>query len=108
MRVVTGAFGVAGTDVTTGARLPQLFLQAGVGTPDGTDVAGRIEPLATGRIMIESVFRSLLPTALARGITTEADAAATLSLIDRDARRFPGRPLLWPLLIGAWKRKGQA
>jgi len=108
MRVICGAFGAAGADFTTGARLPQLFAQAGVGTPDGTDVAGRIEPLATGRIMIESVFRSLLPTALAHGITTEADAAATLSLIDRDARRFPDRPLLWPLMIGAWKRKERA
>jgi ubiquinone/menaquinone biosynthesis C-methylase UbiE len=108
MRVITGAFGAAGADVTTGARLPQLFAQAGVGTPDGTDVAGRIEPLATGRILIESVFRSLLPTALAHGITTEAEAAATLSLIDRDATRFPDRPLLWPLMIGAWKRKERA
>jgi ubiquinone/menaquinone biosynthesis C-methylase UbiE len=108
LRVITGAFGAAGADGTTGARLPQLFTQAGVGAPDGTDVAGRIEPLATGRFMVESVFRSLLPTALAHGITTEADAAATLSLIDRDATRFPDRPLLWPLMIGAWKRKPHA
>jgi trans-aconitate methyltransferase len=108
MRVITGAFAAAGADFTTGARLPQLFAQAGVGTPDGTDVAGRIEPLATGRIMIETVFRSLLPAALAHGVTTEADAAAMLSLIDRDAKRFPDRPLLWPLMIGAWKRKEHA
>lgn len=107
-RVITGAFGAAGADIMTGARLPQLFTQAGVGTPDGTDVAGRIEPLATGRILIESVLRSLLPTALAHGITTEADAAAMLSLVDRDATRFPDRPLLWPLMIGAWKRKERA
>jgi hypothetical protein len=71
----TGAFGAAGADVTTGTRLPQLFAQAGVGTPDGTDVAGSIEPLAAGRIMIDSVFRSLLPTALAHGVITEAEAA---------------------------------
>jgi ubiquinone/menaquinone biosynthesis C-methylase UbiE len=107
-RVITGAFGAAGADYTTGARLPQLFVQAGVGAPDGTDVAGRIEPLATGRMMIESVLRSLLPTALAHGITTEADAAAMLAVIDRDATRFPDRPLLWPLMIGAWKRKERA
>ena len=44
-RVITGAFGAAGADVSRRARLPQLFAQAGVGTPDGTDVAGRIEPL---------------------------------------------------------------
>jgi SAM-dependent methyltransferase len=108
LRVFTGAFGAAGADVSAGTRLPQLFAQAGVGTPDGTDVAGRIEPLATGRKIMESAFSSVLPTALAHGVTTEADAAATLASIDRDAARFPDRPVLWPLLIGAWKHKEQA
>jgi hypothetical protein len=105
IRVVTGAFTAAGCDVYAGARLAQLFAQAGVGNPDGTDVAGRMEPLATGRTLLEGTFRSVLPTALARGITTETDAAATLAAIDRDAVRFADRPVLWPLLIGAWKRK---
>jgi SAM-dependent methyltransferase len=108
LRVWAGAFGAAGADVSTGTRLPQLFAQAGIGTPDGTDVAGRTEPLATGRIIMESAFRSVLPTALAHGVTTEAGSAATLASIDRDATRFPGRPMLWPLLIGAWKHKEPA
>jgi hypothetical protein len=30
---------------------------------------------------------------------------AALAAIDRDAGLFPDRPMLWPLLIGAWKRK---
>jgi hypothetical protein len=72
LRILTGAFGAAGADVSAGARLPQLFVQAGVGTPDGTDVVGRIEPLATGRIIMAGTLRSVLPTALAHGITTEA------------------------------------
>jgi SAM-dependent methyltransferase len=108
LRVWTGAFSAVGADVSTGTRLPQLFAQAGVGTPDGTDVAGRIEPLATGRTIMEGAFHSVLPTALANGVTTEAAAATALASIDRDASRFPDRPVLWPLLIGAWKRKGQA
>ena len=107
LRVWTAAFGAVGADVSAGTRLPQLFTQAGVGTPDGTDVAGRIEPLATGRLIMEGAFRSVLPTALAHGVTTEAGAAATLASIDRDATRFPDRPVLWPLLIGAWKHKEQ-
>ena len=105
LRVLTGAFGAAGADVSAGARLLQLFVQAGAGTPDGTDVAGRIEPLATGRMIMEGAFRSVLPTALAHGVTTEAAAARVLASVDRDATRFPDRPVLWPLLIGAWKRK---
>ena len=106
-RVVTGAFHAVGADVHVGARLPQLFLEAGIGYPDGTDVAGRLEPLATGSALLERTFRSVLPTAVAHGITTEADAAASLASVDRDAIRFAGCPMTWPLLIGAWKRKEQ-
>jgi SAM-dependent methyltransferase len=108
LRVWDGAFGAAGADMSTGARLPQLFAQAGLGSPDGTDVAGRIEPLGTGRTILEGSFRSVLPTALAHGVITEAAAAEALAAIDRDATRFPDRALLWPLLIGAWKRKERA
>jgi len=107
-RVIIGAFHAAGADVHVGARLPQLFLEAGIGYPDGTDVAGRLEPLATGSALLERTFRSVLPTAVARGITTEADAAASLASAARDATRFAGCPMTWPLLIGAWKRKEQA
>jgi trans-aconitate methyltransferase len=107
-RVIIGAFGAAGADVQTGARLAQLFAQAGAGTPDGTDVTGRIEPFGTGRLMLESVFRSLLPVALAQGVTTENAAAAAQAALIRDAALFADRPMLWPLMIGAWKRKGPA
>ena len=107
-RVITDAFGAAGADVSVGARLSHLFAQAGAGVPDGTDVSGRIEPFGTGRVFLESVFRSVLPAALAHGVTTEDAAAATLAEFDRDAARFADRPMLWPLMIGAWKRKGQA
>ncbi len=104
-RVIIGAFGAAGADVYVGVRLEQLFAQAGAGAPDGTDVTGRIEPLSTGHVMLKNVFRSLLPVALAHGITTEDAAAATLAALECDATRFPDRPLRWPLMIGAWKRK---
>ena len=107
-RVITGAFGAVGADVSAGVRLPQLFVQAGVGVPDGTDVAGRIEPLATGRAIMAGTLRSLLPTALAHGVTTEPGATQVLASIERDATRFPDYQVLWPLLIGAWKRKEQA
>ncbi len=58
--------------------------------------------------MFASVFRSLLPVALAHGITTEDAAAATLAAFERDAARFADSPMTWPLMIGAWKRKGLA
>ena len=107
-RVFMAAFVAAGADVHVGARLPQLFAQAGVGDPDGTDVAGRLESLASGRALLERVFRSVLPVALANDITTETDAAAMLAAFDHDANRFPDRPFVWPLMIGAWKRREKA
>ena len=104
-RVIIEAFTAAGCEVRAGTRLPDLFGQAGVGAPDGTDVAGRLAPLAETQHMLTGVYTSLLPAALAHGITTEAQAAATLENLACDAERFPERPTLWPLLIGAWKRR---
>jgi hypothetical protein len=107
VRVMTGAFGAVGCDVQVGAALPHLMAQASAGAPDGTDVAGRIEPFGAGRPMLERTFRSILPAAVAHGITTGHDADATLAEVDRDANRFADRSFMWPLLVGAWKRKGQ-
>lgn len=104
-RVIVDAFLAAGCDVHVGARLPELFARAGIGTPDGTDVAGRIEPLAQAQGFLRSVYQSVAPGAISRGILTQERAVAWCSELTRDAERFPERPLLWPLLIGAWKRK---
>lgn len=104
-RVIVAAFSAAGCDVQIGARLPELFAQAGIGAPDSTDVSGRLEPLTDAQPVLTAVYRSVLPTAIAHGITTEQRAAATLSAVACDVERFPSRPALWPLLIGAWKRK---
>jgi hypothetical protein len=43
--------------------------------------------------------------AIAPDVTTEERAAAWRSEFLRDVERCPDRPALWPLLIGAWKRK---
>jgi SAM-dependent methyltransferase len=104
-RVFSAAFGAVGADIHAGTRLPELFAQAGLGEPDGTDVAGRLDTLAGGRELMERVFRSVLPTALAHDITSDAEAATTLAAFDRDIALYPERPFLWPLMIGAWKRK---
>ncbi|HVT67514.1 MAG TPA: methyltransferase domain-containing protein [Trebonia sp.] len=106
-RVILDTFRATGADVRTGALLPQLFVQAGVGCPDGTDVAGHVEPLGRGgRTYAVNVYRSLLPAALAHGITTEYESAALLAELAQDTALFASSPVLWPLLIGAWKRKG--
>ena len=103
---IAGAFTAAGCEVRAGALLPELFQQAGVGLPDGTDVAGRLDRFADAAPMLEGVVRSLLPAALGRGLVTEPDAHALLARLHDAVADDPDRPLLWPLLLGAWKRKG--
>jgi SAM-dependent methyltransferase len=106
--LILAAFGAAGCDIHAGVRLPELLLAAGVGVPDGTDVAGRVEPLTAIRPMLDAVLRSLLPAALMHGITTAADAEAALRALAEDSVRYAERPGLWPLMVGAWKRKALA
>jgi SAM-dependent methyltransferase len=105
VRVLIEAFAAVGCDVHIGVRLPQLFAEVGIGEPDGTDVAGRLEPLATGRAILDRTLRSVLPTAVAHGVVSESEGAEILAALDRDAERFPDRPIMWPLMVGAWKAK---
>jgi SAM-dependent methyltransferase len=104
-RVVRAAFEARGADMEVGARLPQLFVQAGIGRPDGTDVAGRLEPFEIGCRFFIAVHQGVAATAIAHGLTTEDDSAALYSRIVQDAERHPDLPVHWPLMIGAWKRK---
>ena len=82
-----------------------LPVNVGLQASARTDVAGRLDTFGVGHTLLTGVYRSLLPTAIARGITDEDRAAALLTEAERDAARFPDRAMLWPLLIGAWKQK---
>lgn len=104
-RVAFGAFAGAGCDIHIGHRLPVLFAEAGLAAPDGTDVAGRLEPLATAGAMLAAVYRSVLPRALSLGLTTEQRSERWFAELARDAAEHAQHAALWPLLIGAWKRK---
>ncbi|WIM93391.1 methyltransferase domain-containing protein [Actinoplanes oblitus] len=103
--LVIEAFGAAGCDVRAGSRLPYLMARAGVGAPDGTDVAGRLVPMAVGTPVLESVFRSLLPVAVANGLITRAEAERSIEALHAEAAAHPDRSVLLPLLNGAWKRR---
>jgi SAM-dependent methyltransferase len=104
-RLILGTFLALGCEVRAGIRLPLLFAEAGIGAPDGTDVAGRSEAFAAGRPMLDQVLRSLLPVACARGLTSAAHVEETLAALRRDAEGAPERVMLWPLMLGAWRRK---
>jgi SAM-dependent methyltransferase len=104
-RVFLGTFTAAGRDVRLGHRLPSLFTEAGIGTPDGTAVAGRLEPLATAGGMLAATYRSVAPAAIALGIVTPEQRDAWLTDIAGAADTHGDHSVLWPLLIGAHKRR---
>jgi SAM-dependent methyltransferase len=104
-RVVRGAFDAAGCDVRAGHHLPLLFAEAGIGAPDGTDVAGRLEPFSAASAMFGAVYRSVLPGALELGLTTEEQSARWFADLARDAAESGDHAAMWPLMIGAWKQK---
>lgn len=104
-RVVFATFTAAGCDIQIGHRLPSLFAAAGIGVPDGTDVAGRLENVSSGGSMLVAVYRSLLPAAVAQGLTTDDDGRRWQEDFRRDMIDRADDPLLWPLLLGVWKRK---
>jgi ubiquinone/menaquinone biosynthesis C-methylase UbiE len=103
-RVISGTYQKTGRDLRLGSKLPLHFAAAGLGEPDGTDVAGLLLPAAELGLMYQGVYRSLLPIALRLGVTTEADSQAFLAEI---AEVASGRShvVLSPLLVGAWKRR---
>jgi len=89
-----------GKDLNVGSKLPSLFLQAGIGPPDGTRVDGLLSP-PDGREL--AVYQSILPLALKFGITTEAASRTVIQRhnLDQDKSRYE----LLPLCVGAWKRR---
>lgn len=107
-RVVLSAFVEGGRDIHIGHRLPLLFQDAGIGTVDGTDVAGRLETLRSGGWMFAEVYRSILPLAVRLGLTTRVGYDQWFHDFARDTAEYPDSALLWPLLIGAWRRKPAA
>jgi len=84
-----------------GQRLPLLFAQAGIGTPDGTDVTGRLEPLRTAGPEIAAVWTSALPAAVAHGLVSRADGERWAGAFGRDVTEHPDHTWQWPPLMGA-------
>ena len=85
-RVFYGVPEKAGRGLRIGQKLPLHFAAAGVGEPDGTDVAGLLLPLAEIGGMFQAVCQSMLPAALRLGLTTEAAAQAFVADITEASR----------------------
>jgi ubiquinone/menaquinone biosynthesis C-methylase UbiE len=104
IRVINETMTKAGRDIHIGARLPHLFVQAGIAPIAGTDVASHLLPLGEIGGMPRAILRSLREPAVKLGVASEAEIAR----IDQAfAARMsdPSIYLLAPLIISTWARK---
>ena len=104
-RVLLGTFEAGGKDYRIGSRMPRLFVDAGIGSPSGTDVYGIVETLQGIYPMLMAVYQSLLPIALKAGITNQEQSERFLKELPEranDGNYYTGG---WPLMIATWKQK---
>jgi SAM-dependent methyltransferase len=102
-KVFFGVYDKAGRETRMGIKLPGLFIEAGIGAPDGTDVTGHLLAMRVGAEMLAAVYRSVLPLALKHGVTTEERSGSFFEEIRKlaESRCY----LLWPSLVSAWRQK---
>jgi len=90
-----------GRDARLGFKLPTYFIEAGLGFPNGTDVAALLYEIEVGDLT-QAVYTSIFPMAQRLGIADEASRQRILGAID-EAIQTGGFYGLSPMLIGAWK-----
>jgi ubiquinone/menaquinone biosynthesis C-methylase UbiE len=104
-RVVSGVFEQDRKDIQIGHKLPAYFVDAGIGDPDGTDVASAVGSLKQYGWWVRGAYQSVLQRAIQSGLTTEAESLAVLDEFSQAERSERYYSVLFPLLIGVWKRK---
>jgi ubiquinone/menaquinone biosynthesis C-methylase UbiE len=105
VRVVFETHERSGWDMEFAFKLPVLFVEARIGAPDGTDINLPMTSLEPFAAMYQTLCRSLLPKAIELGVTTEARMQSVFREVEQaliDGRQYS---VLWPLMIGVWKRK---
>jgi len=94
-----------GVDMEFAFKLPVLFVEAGIGVPDGTDMDLPMTSLEPFMVHRRDLCRSFLPKAIELGVTTQARMQSIFRDIEQaltDGRQYSA---LWPLMVGVWKRK---
>ena len=105
LRVIVETCERSGQDIEFAFKLPVYFVEAGIGTPDGTDVSLPMTSLEPFIAHYQALCRSLLPKAIELGVTTQARMQGVFAGIEQavaDERQYSA---LWPAMIGVWKRK---
>ena len=104
IRVFRAVMDKGGRDIHLGYKLPTHFVEAGLGAPDGTDVAGVLAGFDVMGRMTQAVYNSIFPIAQQMGLTDESNRQAIFTAIDETIQAGT-HTALSPLLVGAWKRK---
>ncbi len=102
-RVFLGVMEGSGADTRIGYKLPNHFIRAGIGAPDGVRVDGGMT-VHNESDMGRATYKSVLPAALKLGLTTEEKYKGYLERLDGledKASHF----VFWPLCVGVWKMK---
>jgi ubiquinone/menaquinone biosynthesis C-methylase UbiE len=105
VRIYLETFERSGKDLEFAFKLPIYFVEAGIGAPDGTDTHLPMTSFEPFIAMYKAVCRSLLPKAIELGVTTDARMQSLFRDIQRAAIDPQRSSVLWPLMIGVWKRK---
>ncbi|GAB3643105.1 class I SAM-dependent methyltransferase [Spirosoma arcticum] len=103
--VLLRTFEAGGKDYRIGSRMPQLFVEAGIGPPTGTDVYGIIDQLQRIHPMLTAVYQSLLPIALQAGVTNQEQSERFFRELPQQANDGDYYTGAWPLMIATWKQK---
>jgi ubiquinone/menaquinone biosynthesis C-methylase UbiE len=105
LRVILETCARSGQDMEFAFKLPVYFVDAGIGAPDGTDINLPMTSLEPFIAHHEALCRSLLPSAIELGVTTQARMQAVFRDIEQAAAGERPYSALWPAMIGVWKRK---
>lgn len=103
LRLCNDAFRRCGRDIEIGARMPGMFVEAGVGVPDGCVVSSVILPAWPSTSMLRDVLTSLRPHILQHHLM---DASA-LARLDGELHQAAATDsfMRWPDMVATWKRR---
>ncbi|MEM7116017.1 MAG: class I SAM-dependent methyltransferase [Chloroflexota bacterium] len=104
IQLISKVMAAGGFDIHLGFRLPQYFVDAGLGMPDGTDVSGLLTGFEVVGRMTQAVYNNIFPVAEKFGLADEAQRQTVMASID-DVIAAETHTASSPLLVGAWKRK---
>jgi ubiquinone/menaquinone biosynthesis C-methylase UbiE len=87
------------------SKLPLYFVTAGIGEPDGADVAGVLGSLRQHGEMIRETCQNISQSSVRMGFTTEAESERVIEGLKQAEMSKQYYSVMYPLLIGVWKCK---